>query len=181
LLALGLALGFAFSKWSQNPLQKPMQKEMNIGANKHTIKTDALEANAEEASNPAKNARSNDVETNNTQMTTLAPSADILTNRINATNVWLSNQPPTTVSIQLMGASSDAQLKTDLEILSQQMELDNIYVYRTKVNNQPFLSVLYGSFANRFEATEALKKLPLELQKNHPQLRTIAGVLQETK
>jgi MSHA biogenesis protein MshM len=81
----------------------------------------------------------------------------------------------------LMGASSDAQLKADLELLSQQMELDNIYVYRTKVNNQPFLSVLYGSFANRFEATEALKKLPSEIQKNHPQLRTIAGVLQETK
>ena len=27
----------------------------------------------------------------------------------------------------------------------------------------------------------ALKKLPAEIQKNHPQLRTIAGVLQETK
>jgi MSHA biogenesis protein MshM len=181
LLALGLALGFAVSKWSQNAVQKNMQKEMNIGANTHNIKTDALEANAEAASSLAKNARANIVETNNTQIMPLAPSADILTNRLNATTAWLANQTPTTVSIQLMGASSDAQLKTDLEILSQQMELDNIYVYRTKVNNQPFLSVLYGSFADRFEATEALKKLPLELQKNHPQLRTIAGVLQETK
>jgi septal ring-binding cell division protein DamX len=40
---------------------------------------------------------------------------------------------------------------------------------------------LYGSFANRFEATQALKNLPAEIQKNRPQLRTIAGVLQETK
>lgn len=177
LLALGLAIGFAVSKWSQKPLEKPM----NIGANVHDIKTDARQANIEAPSSPAKNARANTVEQPAVNVVSTEVSADILTSRLNATTAWLANQPPTTVSIQLMGASSDAELKADLEKLSQQMELDNLYVYRTKVNNQPFLSVLYGSFADRFEATEALKKLPLELQKNHPQLRTIAGVLQETK
>ena len=106
---------------------------------------------------------------------------DILARRLSATTAWLTAQPPTTVSIQLLGAASDAQVKTDIERLSQQIELDNIYVYRTKVNNLPFLTVLYGSFANRFEATQALQKLPAEIQKYHPQLRTIAGVLQETK
>ena len=106
---------------------------------------------------------------------------DILTRRLSATTAWLAAQPPTTVSIQLLGAASDSQVKTDIERLSQQIELDNIYVYRTKVNNLPFLTVLYGSFANRFEATQALQKLPAEIQKNRPQLRTIAGVLQETK
>ncbi len=105
---------------------------------------------------------------------------DILTRRLNATTAWLGSQAPTTVSIQLMGASSDEQLKTDLVKLSSQLELDNIYVYRTKVNNLPFLSVLYGSFADRFEASQALEKLPIEIQKNRPQLRTIAGVLKET-
>ncbi len=106
---------------------------------------------------------------------------DTLTRRLSVTTAWLTTQPSTTVSIQLLGAASDAQVKTDIERLSQQIELDNIYVYRTKVNNLPFLTVLYGSFANRFEATQALQKLPAEIQKNHPQLRTIAGVLQETK
>jgi septal ring-binding cell division protein DamX len=107
--------------------------------------------------------------------------ADILSRRLIATQNWLSNQPPSTVSIQLMGASSDEQLKADLEKLGQKIELDNIYVFRTKVNNLPFLTVLYGSYINRFEATQALQKLPEEIQKNRPQLRTIAGVLQETK
>ena len=105
---------------------------------------------------------------------------DILTRRLNATSAWLTGHPPTTVSIQLMGASSDEQIKTNLEKLSAQLELDNIYVYRTKVNQLPFLSVMYGSFADRSEATQALKNLPAELQKNRPHLRTIAGVLQET-
>lgn len=173
LLSLGLAVGFAVSKWSQKPL--------NIGSNTHNIKIDATQASIQALSRPAENARANVVETNSIQEVNLAPSTDILTSRLNATTAWLANQAPTTVSIQLMGASSDAVLKADLEKLSQQMELDNIYVYRTKVNNQPFLTVLYGSFANRLEATEALKQLPVELQKNHPQLRTIAGVLQETK
>ncbi len=104
---------------------------------------------------------------------------DILSRRLNVTSNWLASQPPATVSIQLMGANSDAQLTADLMSLSQKIELDNIYVYRTQVNNQPFLTVLYGSFANRFEATQALKKLPEEIQKNRPQLRTIAGIQQE--
>lgn len=108
-----------------------------------------------------------------------ATSENILTQRISITSSWLETQPPTTVSIQLMGANSDAQLTADLMNLSQKVELDNIYVFRTKVNNQPFLSVLYGSFANRLEATQALKKLPVEIQRNRPQLRTIAGVRQQ--
>ncbi len=107
------------------------------------------------------------------------PPEDILSRRLSVTSDWLTNQSPTTVSIQLMGANSDAQLTADLINLSQKIELDNIYVFRTQVNQQPFLTVLYGSFANRLEATQALKKLPVEIQKNRPQLRTIAGVRQE--
>jgi hypothetical protein len=114
-------------------------------------------------------------------MAATSPPEDILTRRLNATSAWLTSQAPTTVSIQLMGASSDEQIKTDLEKLSGQLEIDNIYVYRTEVNNLPFLSVLYGSFADRIAATQALKNLPSEIQKNRPHLRTIAGVLQETK
>ncbi len=105
----------------------------------------------------------------------------ILTQRLSATTAWLLSQPPTTVSIQLLGATSDAQIELEIERLSREIELDNIYVYRTKVNNLPFLTVLYGSFANRIEATHALQKLPAQIQKNRPHLRTIAGVLQETK
>lgn len=118
-----------------------------------------------------------------TKVTPLSASVDtqndILSRRLNITSNWLDSQSPSTVSIQLMGAKSDAQLTADLTNLSQKIELDNIYVYRTQVNNQPFLTVLYGSYVNRWEAVQALKKLPAELQKNRPQLRTIAGIKQE--
>jgi septal ring-binding cell division protein DamX len=171
---LGLALGYAISSWLQKPnkvVAQASQKPIENIAKTNNIKTDALQANTSGASSPA-----DMTSVNNTQV-----NQDILSARLAATNTWLASQNPNTVTIQLMGASSDAQLKNDLEILSQQVELDNIYVYRTKVNNLPFLTVLYGSFASRVEAMQALKKLPLALQKNKPQLRTIAGVLQETK
>jgi MSHA biogenesis protein MshM len=184
LLLLGLVLGFAASTWSQKPKsvspanssakvsQKPAAAEAKINIETPTTALEpssaGLQANNHGPSSPA-------------QIITSAQTEDILTRRLNATTAWLTSQAPTTVSIQLMGASSDEQLKSDIERLSQQIEIDNIYVYRTKVNNQPFLTVLYGSFANRFEAMQALQKLPAEIQKNRPQLRTIAGVLQETK
>jgi len=175
LLALGLALGYAVSMWAQkqsltqvaNPKISVAESQPKVGAPVSEAKPSEMQQ-ATPSSVPMANVPTNF-------------QADILTQRLNATSTWLASQPPDTVSIQLMGASSDVQLKNDLELLSQQIELDNIYVYRTKVNNQPFLTVLYGSFANRFEATQALQKLPAELQKNRPQLRTIAGVLQETK
>jgi septal ring-binding cell division protein DamX len=48
------------------------------------------------------------------------------------------------------------------------------------VNQQVFYTVVYGSYADRFSASEALKKLPESIQKNRPQLRTIGGILEET-
>jgi MSHA biogenesis protein MshM len=177
LLALGLALGYAVSMLVQKTknvgadvnasVAHPASK-INTEATQNANKMPTLQANIHAPSSPA-------------LVESSAQTDDILTRRIDATTAWLASQAPTTVSIQLMGASNDAQLKSDLETLSQQIELDNIYVYRTKVNNQPFLTVLYGSFPSRFDAIQALKKLPEEIQKNRPQLRTIAGILQEIK
>ena len=104
---------------------------------------------------------------------------DILSQRITSTEAWLTQQPPETVSIQLLGSSDATQLKIQLEKLAQEVAIDNVYVYRTKVNGLPFLTVLYGGYADRQQAIAALKGLPANVQKYRPHLRTIAGVLQE--
>jgi type II secretory pathway predicted ATPase ExeA len=184
LLALGLALGYAASMWSQKQaILKESKPEIETAeslpkaaeVNKNAI-TAAPIAPAQASMQP-----NNGAPPSPASITAPTQTDDILTRRLNATTTWLASQAPTTVSIQLMGASSETQLKYDLEALSQQIEIDNIYVYRTKVNSLPFLTVLYGSFPSRVEAIQALRKLPVEIQKNRPQLRTIAGVLQETK
>ena len=202
LLALGLALGFFASHWQQkqpivapNPAAaKPAEVKPEVKVENSTTVTAPASAIAETTTqNTTPNVTSTVAPAPVVQAPPpqaapilapspmVNPSGDILSHRLAVTQSWLANQPPSTVSIQLMGASNDEQLKADLEKLGQIIELDNIYVFRTKVNNLPFLTVLYGSFANRFEATQALQKLPAEIQKNRPQLRTIAGVLQETK
>ena len=207
LLALGLALGFFASNWQQ---KQPIVAPNPTAAKPAEVKPTEVKPEVKVESSAAVTAPANTISTATTQDTTpnvtntiapapavkappleaapllapspmVNPSGDILSDRLALTQSWLNTQPPSTVSIQLMGASSDEQVKADLEKLGQIIELDNIYVFRTKVNNLPFLTVLYGSFANRFEATQALQKLPAEIQKNRPQLRTIAGVLQETK
>ena len=106
---------------------------------------------------------------------------DILERRLSVTQQWLSQKPASTVSIQLMGSANDTQLRRQLESLAGQLELDNLYVYRTQVNNAPFLTVLYGSYVDRLAAQEAMRQLPAGLRSYRPHLRTIGGILQETK
>ena len=188
LLASVLALGYTASLLWQNKLSVS-QSQPNVAIKSNpsaaTPTTPAPTVTASPittaATTTVKSALPTAVANSTVANAAVVTQEDILTRRLSATTAWLTAQPLTTVSIQLLGAASDAQVKTDIEQLSQQIELDNIYVYRTKVNNLPFLTVLYGNFANRFEATQALQKLPAEIQKNRPQLRTIAGVLQETK
>lgn len=124
------------------------------------------------------------VEADNTSVVNadaVAEHKDILKNRLAATKNWLGQQPTSAVSIQLMGGGSDQQIKQQLESLVMQVELDNLYVYRTRVDGKPFLTILYGSFINRDEAAHAMQKLPSALRSYHPQLRTIGGILEETK
>jgi MSHA biogenesis protein MshM len=180
LLLLGLVLGNLASNWHANPIKDAAS---NVPENTQ-VKPTVQEEKPVAVEPPSQAVVTSPTPQNQAQL--VAPPAsvvpeDMLAQRLRITTNWLASQPPSTVSIQLLGASSEEQMRTDLQKIGQQMELDNIYVYRTKVNGQPFLNVLYGSFSNRFEAMQALQKLPAEIQKNHPQLRTIAGVLQEIK
>jgi MSHA biogenesis protein MshM len=108
-------------------------------------------------------------------------SADILENRLEATRVWLAQQPPGTVSIQIMGTDNPDQMRAQLESLAGMVELDKLYVYRTMVKHKPFISVLYGSYPDRAAAIKAMGELPKALRAYRPHLRTAGGVLEETK
>lgn len=110
-----------------------------------------------------------------------AASDDILQQRIGATERWLQQEAATTYSIQLMGSANDAQLRAQLKLLAGKVGTDNLYAYRTEVKGAPFTTVLYGSYHNRQEAAAALKNLPPALRAYRPHLRTVGGILQETK
>jgi type II secretory pathway predicted ATPase ExeA len=105
--------------------------------------------------------------------------ADIVTQRLAATQGWLSRQGSATSSIQLMGSNDLRQLRWQLAQMGHSIEMDQVFVYRTRINGQPAWTVLYGSFSSRAEAAAALAHLPESLKANRPILRTLQGVRSE--
>jgi len=111
-----------------------------------------------------------------------APSASLSDARLAATEKWLESAPPGTVSIhiQLMGAADPQRLDNYLEELGKTVEVDDVFVYRTKAGGKPAWSVLYGSFPDRAAANRALSQLPAKIRAQRPYLRTVQGVRAET-
>lgn len=101
--------------------------------------------------------------------------------RLAATREWLDTAATTTHTIQLMGASSEAQLDAQLKSLGRILEPDRLYVYRTLAQGKPSITVVYGAYADRKSALQALEKLPQPLVANKPVLRTVNGIRAEMK
>lgn len=101
--------------------------------------------------------------------------------RFAATREWLRSAPTTTHTIQLMGASSEAQLDAQLKSLARVLEPGRLYVYRTVAQGKPSITVVYGEYADRKSALQALEKLPAPLVANKPVLRTVNGIRAEMK
>ena len=109
----------------------------------------------------------------------------LVNQRLQATESLLSSTSPETISLQIQTVPAvaaegeqrqDAMLKTALENLRRQLEMDNIYLYRMQQNNSVYTVILYGAFAQRTDALNALNGLPVEIKNNQPYLRTLAGV-----
>jgi type II secretory pathway predicted ATPase ExeA len=107
--------------------------------------------------------------------------ADLLENRLAATEKWLATEPGNLFSIQLLGTEDATQLKLHLNDLSKFIEMNKIFVYRTLANGRPLLTVLYGTFSDRRSAQDVLEKLPEGLRANRPILRTVESIRAELK
>ncbi len=110
-----------------------------------------------------------------------ASEPDLVQIRLAATQEWLARESQNTLSIQLMGTNDEQQLKDHLNILSNYIEINKVFVYRTRAKQKPSITVLYGSFSNGHTAKEALEGLPPFLKKNRPLLRTVQGIRTEVK
>jgi len=106
--------------------------------------------------------------------------------RMDLTSSWLFSGEPNTITLQIKSLPTEAklnsdkfndeQLKVELDKISQQLEVDNIYMYRKKQNGEVYTVILYGQFAERSDALAALKNLPEPIKSNRPYLRTLAGI-----
>ena len=107
------------------------------------------------------------------------PPADLLEQRLLSTDEWLGQAGPEAYSIQLLGTNDPELLREYLKTIGKYLEIEKVYVYRTVANKRPSLTVLYGTFADRYEVRRVLKSLPAELQANRPYTRTIQGIRAE--
>lgn len=112
---------------------------------------------------------------------TPASAASLLDERLAATSAWLASAPPQTHTIQLLGSNDDQQLNQHLKILSNTIEINRLFVYRTVAKGAPSLTVVWGSFDSQREASEAMAKLPAFLQAYRPLLRTVQGIKAEVR
>jgi septal ring-binding cell division protein DamX len=101
--------------------------------------------------------------------------------RLMATREWLAAAPQTTHTIQLMGSSSEDQLKGQLKVLSKTLEPSKLFMFRTVAQGKPSITLVYGAYADRQAALQALEKLPAALTANKPVLRTVNGIRAEMK
>jgi type II secretory pathway predicted ATPase ExeA len=104
---------------------------------------------------------------------------DLLEQRLLATERWLAEEQGDVFSIQLLGSNDTQMLRSYLETLSNHIEKDKIFVYRTVANQAPSMTVLYGAFPARAEAMKSLEALPAALKANRPYIRTVQGVRAE--
>lgn len=103
----------------------------------------------------------------------------LLEKRLQATKQWLSKGDPSTITLQIMTSTDVSQVKKDLEALSHQIEIDNLYLYRTKQDDTTLTVFLYGAYKQRADALAAMQALPVQLKNNRPQLRTLLGINNE--
>jgi len=113
--------------------------------------------------------------------TTANALAGTVESRLAATREWLAAAPSTTHTLQLMGTSSEEQLQEHLNALGKVLEPGRIRVFRTVAQGKPSITVVYGEYADRKSALQALEKLPPALIANRPVLRTVNGIRVEMK
>ena len=121
-----------------------------------------------------------------TASSNVADIKSLVDKRLEITKSRLFSAQPNSITLQIKSIPTDAklngelkkddQLKAELEKMSQQVEIDNVYIYRKKQNGQIYTVILYGDYVDRKEALEALNNLPTPIKNNHPYIRTFAGI-----
>jgi type II secretory pathway predicted ATPase ExeA len=105
-------------------------------------------------------------------------SGGLLDQRLDHTEAWLGQVNRRYFSIQLLAtdATRRGNLEAFLERRDRAGQLDQVFVYRTRINERLWFGVLYGEFPSFSEAREALDSLPRELTRHQPFIRNIRDI-----
>lgn len=107
------------------------------------------------------------------------PNRDLVDSRLQATERWLAQAADNTFTLQLFSQPDREQLLKHLSHLTDTIESEQIFVFRTKVKGKPSYSVTYGSYVTRGDAVVAGTHLPTTIRKNRPLIRSAGGIRAE--
>ena len=96
--------------------------------------------------------------------------------RLTATQAWLENASPNTLTIQIKSVAVETELNAELQRLAQQLPIEVVYLYRKESNTVAYTIILFGAFSRRADALLALEGLPEAIKINGPYLRTVGGI-----
>ncbi len=176
MLAVGLALGFGIRAMTQNQPTETPKPPVSVAA-----PVAATPASPSATAEPPPQASVVIPAEGQPTPQPEVVSSDIVEQRLQATKTWLNTQNPQTFTIQIMGTDMPEQMHRQLQNLESLVGLENVYIYQTIVKGKPFTSVIYGSFQDRGDALRAMEELPRSLRANRPTLRTVGGIIEETK
>ncbi|PHV11066.1 AAA family ATPase [Chitinimonas sp. BJB300] len=94
----------------------------------------------------------------------------------------MSRQSAEHYTVLLSAAPRDArkELANLLVQAARKLPIDGLYLYpTTNRNGVPYYGLSYGVFTDQASAAQALAKLPEELRRDHPLLRSIGGIRSE--
>lgn len=166
---------------SPEPVIASQQKENNSNkTNSYELKPETPPANATAAAAPpAPPAAATAAPAPTAADPASRPAGKLLRERLAATEEWLARSDPQTYTVQLLGADDETQLNQHLRFISNIIEINNVFVYRTVAKGEPALTLTWGSFDSPRAAREAMAKLPPALKQYRPLLRTVQGIRTE--
>ena len=91
---------------------------------------------------------------------------------------WLLAQNPSHYTIQLIGLQNEKSIH---KFVKKYKLSNQVAYYKTLYHNKEWYPLLYGIYPNRKEASSAMKKLPQELRKFSPWIRTFSSIQQIIK
>ncbi|VAW95169.1 hypothetical protein MNBD_GAMMA23-481 [hydrothermal vent metagenome] len=88
-------------------------------------------------------------------------------------SAWLWSQDPRHYTLQLLGGQNDKNIQQFIR--KYKLKGKAVYFY-TRHNQRNWYALVYGSYKNRTDALQAIKKLPPALQKTSPWARSFASI-----
>jgi len=91
---------------------------------------------------------------------------------------WLLAQNPSYYTIQLIGLQNEKSIH---KFVKKYKLFNQVASYKTLYHKKDWYPLLYGAYPTRREASSAMKKLPQELRKFSPWIRTFSSIQQIIK